>query len=223
MNEQATAVAAPASAKPTRQAETVEMTDGRKVEFVGKQVMLKTGLVQVGDSLKDIDELTPEELVSVEPSHLHVRFDFRNGTTRLYPLNPTLAARFAVHGALQKYGDNLAGGVKKGDGTQSDDLDDWATETDLLHDQLKTGDWSKQRQGGGGGSSILIQALMEFTGRTSEEVRNHIKDWGTAEKTALRQDEDIKPIIERIEAEKASKGKKVDTGALKAGLKGLAA
>lgn len=218
----ATAPAAPA-AKKVREVETVDMTDGRKVEFVGKGKMLKEAIVlQPDGTSRPIDELSLEELAAVHIKDVAIRLDFRNGATRTYPLNPAIGLRYAGHGALQKYGDQLAGGVKNEDGSESNDLDDWAYEVDQLHAQLTKGEWSKARVGGGGGGiSILIQALMRFTGRTAEEVKAHIADWTPAQKQQLRLDPEIKPIVDEIEKEKAAKASHVDTGALKAGLRGL--
>lgn len=227
MNAQAEAVETavqPAPEAPkgkTREAETVEMSDGRKVEFVGKQKLLKEAGVLVHGQFIEIDSSTPEQIAH---GHLAIRMDFRNGATRTYPLNRDIIHRYALHGGLQKYGDQLAGGVKLEDGSESQDLDDWAYETDQLHDQLKSGIWAKTRVGGGGGGvSVLIQALMEFTGRTAEEVRDFIKDWDPKTKAQMRLDPDIKPIVDRITAEKAAKAPKVDTASLKEKLRGLAA
>lgn len=219
-----TAAATPAP-KKTREVENVTMSDGRVVEFVGKGKMLKEALVlQADGSAKPIDELSLEELAQVHIKDVAIRLDFRNGATRTYPLNPAIGLRYAGHGALQKYGDQLAGGVKNEDGTESNDLDDWAYETDRLHEQLTKGEWSKTRVGGGGGGiSVLIQALVRFTGRTVEEVKAHIADWTPAQKQQLRLDPEIKPIVDEIEKEKAAKNSHVDTSALKAGLRSLLA
>lgn len=214
----ATQAAAAAPAKPPKQSETVEMSDNRKVEFSGTwdkgQKIQKEVLVDG----KPWGDLTDEEKAKAHIGSAAIRIDFRNGTTRLYPLNPALALQYAVHGALQKYGDELAG-------EQASDLDDWAATTDRLHERIMAGEWRRAREGGGmAGTSVLLQALMEFTGRTADEVRAHIKDWTPQQKIALRNDPELKPIVERIEAEKAAKvGAKIDTGALKASLRGLAA
>jgi len=223
----AAAGASAPSGKPAqkREVEKVRMQDGREVEFAGKSKMLKEALIRLPDSsYKSLDDATQEELNQTPIENVAIRMDFRNGATRTYHANPALTHRKVAHGMLQKYGDNLAAGVKKADGTQSDDLDDWALESDALHEQIQKGEWSKVRVGGGGGGmSVLLQALMEFTGRTADEVKDHIKDWTPAQKQQLRMDPEIKPIVDRIEQEKAAKTSHVDTGALKAGLKSLGA
>lgn len=209
MTEQAQ-TAAPAP-KKERVVEKVKMDDGREVEFVGKSKIQKDFLVHG----KPFDELTAEEKGAAHIGKSAIRIDFRNGTSRTYPLNPALALQYAGHGALQKYGDELAG-------EDAPDLDDWAATTDRLHERLVAGEWTKARVGGGmAGTSVLLQALMRFTGRTSEEVRAHIKDWTPQQKQALRNDPDIKPIVDEIEKEKAAKAAHVDTGALKTSLRAL--
>ena len=209
--------AAPAAtAKPAvkgREAEKVQMEDGREVEFVGKAKFYKDVLVKG----KPIEDCSVEELAAATIADVAIRLDFKNGTTRTYPLNPALGLYYAGHGGKQKYGDELSG-------EDAPDLDDWAATTDRLHERMMAGDWIKTRVGGGmAGTSVLLQALMEFTGRTAQEVRDHIKDWTPLQKQQLRMDPEIKPIVDRIEQEKAAKATHVDTGALKASLRGWAA
>jgi len=209
MNEVATPTP---KAAPVRQVEKVSMEDGREVEFVGKARFYKDVLVKG----KPIEDLSSDEIASATLADISVRLDFRNGTSRTYPLNPALGLHYAGHGAKQKYGDELAG-------EDAPDLDDWAATTDRLHERLTGGEWTKARVGGGmAGTSVLLQALMQFTGRTAAEVKDHIKDWTPEQKRQLRNDPEIKPLVDAIEAAKASKSS-VDTGALKASLRGLAA
>ena len=212
--------------KKVREAVNIAMTDGRTVEFVGKTQMLKDVIV-IGEgenfsvTKRSIDDLTLDDLGKTHIGQIRIRIDLRNGTTREYELNPALALRFAGHGGLQKYGDQVAGGVKNDDGSLSTDLDDWAYVLDSLHEQLKTGEWSKAREGGGGGISILLQALVRFTGRTLEEVKEFTRDWTAATRQQMMVDPEIKPIIDAINLEKAARASHVDTSALKAGLRSL--
>lgn len=206
------ATSAPSSKPAT---EKVKMTDGREVEFTGpKKKMIKVALHD-GTPLDEI-----EDGVAVDTDKLAVRFDFRNGTTRTYPLNPSLLARFAAHGALQKYGDNLAGGVKNADGSESEDLDDWAEAQDELHTQLTEGKWRSVREGSGfGGQSVLLKAICEVLGKDTEVVRAYLKDRTPKEKLALRMSAKFAPTIKRLEAEKAQKATaNIDTEALLAEL-----
>jgi len=176
---------------PTKIVETVKFPDGRSVDFVGKRKMLKETLI--GDD-----------------GSVAIRIDFRNGETRTFGLNPDLLLRFAGHGAEQKYGDETAG---------VDDIDDMVLAVDELHARLEKGEWSTKREGGGfAGTSVLLRALVEFSGRSAEQVKEFLSGKSQAEKLALRGSAQLKPIVDRLEAEKLSKGSKVNTDDLLASL-----
>lgn len=181
----------PSRAKPT--VETVEMEDGRKVDFVGKRKMLK-------------------ETVFNEHGHVdHIRIDFRNGRVIKFSLPSNLKERFAGHGAEQKLGDEVAG---------TEDVDDMVLEIEDLAKRLHAGEWNVKREAGGmAGTSILLKALLELAGgrKTVEQVKEYLSGKSQAEKLALRNSAKLKPIVERLEAEKVAKSAKVDTDALLAG------
>lgn len=168
---------------------SVKMEDGRTVDFVGKRSVLK-------DSFQD-----------QETGAIGVRFDFSNGKTLTYTIPESLVAKFAAHGAEQKLGDEMAGLA---------DIDDKFLAVEKLMGRLKgPDDWSVQREAGGmAGTSILLRALVEHTGKTPEQIKAFLDGKNQAEKIALRANPKIKPIIERLEAEKAQKGQKVDTDAM---------
>lgn len=184
MNAQASEVSAGTAAKPAKaktEVVKVKLVDGREVEFAGKRKMLKEALIDRSDG------------------SVAIRLDFRNGDTRTYPIPSALLLEFAGHGAGQKYGDELAG--------HEGSIDDMVADLDLLNDRIQKGEWSAQREGGGGagGTSVLIQALMEFKGRTKEQVREFLADKTQGDKVAMRNHPKIKPIIDRLEAEKSAK------------------
>lgn len=167
--------------------EMVEMTDSRIVAFVGKRKMLKESLL-------------------TEDNKVQIRLDFRNGETRTFTVPASLLLKFAAHGAEQKLGDETAG---------EDDLDDMVLAVDELMDRLNKGEWTTRVAGSGmSGTSVLAKALVEQTGKTIEQIKAFLKDKTQAQKNALRNNPRIKPIVERLEAEKASKSAKVDTDAL---------
>jgi hypothetical protein len=173
--------------------ETVTMQDGRIVEFAGKRKLLKESLQ------------SPEGKVQV-------RLDFRNGETRLFTLPDNMLAKFAAHGAEQKLGDEIAGLA---------DVDDCVIAIDELIDRLYNGEWGVKREANGmAGTSVLVRALVEHTGKTVEQIKTFLSGKSQAEKVALRNNPKIKPIVERIEAEKASKAAKVDTDAMLGELEG---
>ena len=181
------------SAKAETTVETVTMTDGRIVDFAGKRKLLK------------------ESSVNAE-GKVAVRLDFRNGETRLFTIPDTLLNKFAAHGAEQKLGDEIAGLT---------DTEDCVLAVDELIDRLYNGEWSVKREANGmAGTSVLVRALVEHTGKTVEQIKQFLNGKSQAEKVALRNNPKIKPIVERIEAEKASKKANVDTDALLGELEG---
>ena len=175
------------STKTETQVETVTMTDGRVVDFAGKRKLLKESSVNADGKVA-------------------VRLDFRNGETRLFTLPDNLMAKFAAHGAEQKLGDEIAGLT---------DIEDCILAVDELIDRLYNGEWGVKREANGmAGTSVLVRALVEHTGKTVEQIKQFLSGKSQAEKVALRNNPKIKPIVERIEAEKASKKANVDTEAM---------
>ena len=175
------------STKTETQVETVTMTDGRVVDFAGKRKLLKESSVNADGKVQ-------------------VRLDFRNGETRLFTLPDNLMAKFAAHGAEQKLGDEIAG---------LNDVEDCVLAVDELIDRLYNGEWSVKREANGmAGTSVLVRALVEYTGKSVEAIKQFLAGKSQAEKVALRNNPKIKPIVERIEAEKASKKANVDTDAM---------
>ena len=181
------------SARTETQVETVTMTDGRLVDFAGKRKLLKESSVTADGKVQ-------------------VRLDFRNGETRLFTLPDALLNKFAAHGAEQKLGDEIAGLT---------DTEDCVLAVDELIDRLYNGEWSVKREANGmAGTSVLVRALVEHTGKTVEQIKQFLNGKSQAEKVALRNNPKIKPIVERIEAEKASKKANVDTDAMLGELEG---
>lgn len=167
--------------------EKVTMTDGRVVEFAGKRRMIKT-----------------EE---IDGTSVSVRLDFRNGETRTWLVpNQAMVLRCAAHGASQKLGDEIAG---------EKDLDDAILAIDALMERLDKGEWGQTREGGGmSGTSVLLRALVEHTGKDIAVIKDFLAKKTQAEKLALRNNPSIKPIVDRLEAEKMAKKTNVDTDAL---------
>ena len=166
----------------------VQMTDGRVVEFNKKQKLVKTSTIG-------------------EDGSISVRLDFTNGETRNFVMPSSLIPRFAAHGAEQKLGDAIAGETEVADALLAVD--------DLIK-RLEAGEWNIKREAGAfAGTSILIQALVEASGKSVEDIKAFLAPKTQAEKLALRRSNQLKPIIERLEAEKATKSKNaVDTDSL---------
>lgn len=173
--------------KVETQIETVTLTDGRIVDFAGKRKLLKESILNADGTVA-------------------VRLDFRNGETRLFTIPGNMLAKFAAHGAEQKLGDEIAGLT---------DTEDCVLAVDELIDRLYNGEWGVKRESNGmAGTSVLVRALVEHTGKTVEQIKTFLAGKSQAEKVALRNNPKIKPIVERIEAEKASKKANVDTDAM---------
>jgi hypothetical protein len=201
---EAAETAASASKKPKTEVEVVELEDGTKGEFVGKRKLNKSYELNADGTLN------------------HLRFEFRNGRVLLITVPASLLGQFAGHGGLQKYGDELAG-LKPSDGQTEVDIDDMVLEMEKLDENIQAGKWSTRKEGDGiGGTSVLIRALVEYGGKTVEQVKAFLKDKDAKFKAALRiEDKRVSKIngktmlatVRDIEAAKASKGVKVDTSA----------
>lgn len=189
MTDQTTTTEAPK--KKATEVTTIKMQDGRSVDFAGKRKLNKASMVD--DS----------NMRSITVPTAAVQLDFRNGETRLFALPDNLLIKFALHGAEQKLGDEIAG---------LDDIDDAVIAVDELIERLTKGEWNVAREGNGlAGTSVLARALVEHTGKSMEQIKAFLKDKTQAQKIALRNNPKVKPIIDKIEAEKASKAGGVDT------------
>jgi hypothetical protein len=166
----------------------VTMSDGRVVEFNKKQKLVKSSTIS-------------------DSGDVSVRLDFSNGETRTFVPREDMIARFAAHGIEQKLGDAIAG---------ENDINDAVLSVDDLIARLNNGEWNITRAAGGfSGTSILIQALVEASGKDVPAIKAFLENKSQAEKLALRRSDKLRPIIEKLEAAKASKsGNQVDTGAL---------
>lgn len=191
--DEATLAEAPVETAPAKApkkeifTETVTMTDGRKVVF--------TGAPNAPRSRK----LLKDYFINSEKGEVSVLLDFRNGQTRTFIIPQSLILQFAGHGAEQKLGDETAG---------LDDVDDMVFEVDALIERLNKGEFNKTREGSGAtpGSSILVKAIMEASGRTMEQVKAFLATKSAKDKLNLRtQSPKIAPIVKRLEAEKAAK------------------
>jgi hypothetical protein len=166
----------------------IKMEDGTTVAFNAKQKLVKTSTIS-------------------DKGEVSLRMDFENGAVRSFVIPADMVTRFAAHGAEQKLGDNIAG---------EKDIDDAVVSTEDLIARLNTGEWNVARAAGGfSGASVLIQALVEASGKTIEDIKAYLSNKTQAEKLALRRSDKLAPIVTRIESEKASKSKStIDTGAL---------
>jgi hypothetical protein len=192
----------------------VTTTDGRKVSFPGKQKVSKEIL------LDETLIVANGDVVQFSAGAVAIRMDFRNGETRTIPLPLALLARFAGHGALQKFGDELA--------TTADKPlteDDMVLAIDDLTAQVNAGKWGAGRASGGGGvsgASVVVQAIMEATGKDLATVKTFLQkkldaDTGLTRRAlydSFRVAGTITGvIIKRMEEAKLAKTAKVDADA----------
>jgi len=145
-------LATPGTVEVVKDVETVTMEDGRIVTFKGGNKCVK-------------------EATENGNGGFEVRFDFRNGRVLKLAVNRDhpLFLQFAMHGALQKVGD---------EGSAEKDPDDMYIAKAALCDNLNDGRWGKQRISTGGGfagAALVIQAICTVSGKSPEEVRRHIE------------------------------------------------
>lgn len=173
------------STPSTKKKETVytpvTMGDGRVVQFPGETKAVV-------------------DLIEKDGGVAGARWDFRNGETRAISLDDVtswgLSARYLIHGIVQKHRDVYA---------SDKDVDDSVESFDELLLQTRKGVWSERAAGGGGpGGSVLRRALVEATGLSSDKVREMLSGLTTKEKGILRGSDELRPIIQRLEASKVS-------------------
>lgn len=171
--------------------ETVAMTDGTVREFTGKRKLVKESFQHADGSLE-------------------LRLYFRNGEVRNIFLNPALTPKYALHGAEQKFGDEIAG---------IEEIEDAVAAVDALIDRHTAGEWSIVRESGQSfaGASIIIRALMEHSRKTKEQVNAFIESKLLATEqsgqkltrqalyASFKRIAAIAEIVARLEAERAAK------------------
>ncbi|TXH54254.1 MAG: hypothetical protein E6Q97_11370 [Desulfurellales bacterium] len=185
------------AAKPKTEYFKVMMEDGREVEFAGKRKMDKT--------------------VIIEGDRVTTRYDFRNGATRscvLTDLSPALQLQLMGHGGSQKIGDSAAG---------EESVDDMVLSVEKTIQMLQGGSWGVERAAGDSfkGGSIVVQALVEVTGKSVDAIKAFIDKKIEALKcsrqalyASFRADPKVGPVIERLEKEKAKPANVDTTGML---------
>jgi hypothetical protein len=80
-----------------------------------------------------------------------------------------------------------------------------------LIDNLNEGKWSTRKEGTGmGGTSILLKAIVEVSGKAIDKIKAWLKTKSPAEKNALRESATYREVVKRLEAERDAKKQKVD-------------
>lgn len=188
-----------ATAKEKIPPEVVKMEDGKVLEFAGKKRVM-------------------QEVIKADESGIVVKANFRNGRVVITELAPGLLYQAAAHGVKQKQGDEIA---------NEKDLDDAILAYEELRDRLQKGEWNATMDAANSmaGTSSLLKAIVEVTGKSVAVVKEFLKGKTRDQKDALKGAPRFAAVFQRIESEKKSKQKDaepVDTGALNAELDALA-
>ena len=148
-------------------------------------------------------------LVVTDGSTSALRLAFANGeqlTLRRSALTSAVADTAMWHGLRQKLCDAAALSRNPKTGHSATVADKFEA-VKTVYDRLLRGEWNATREGGGDATGgLLFRALCEFyTGkRTPEQVREYLSTLNAAQKTAMRANSRIAPIIARLEAEKTA-------------------
>lgn len=127
-----------------------------------------------------------------------VRFDFANGNSVIFDsrkVNAETLRNLALHGAKQKIGD---------EGADLDSADDIEGAARAMIDRLYQGTAFVRMGGGGFQDVILIEALVDVSGKARDDVVATLKGMSAEEKMALRQIPEVADAIARAEAKRAA-------------------
>jgi len=177
---------------------SVHMNDGRTQDFSGKRQVTSEGFVLDDGKIK---------LVT----------DFSNGQTLTTILPLELKDKAAAHGLKQKIHDSFAGEKNVGDMYEA---------ANAIKQQIETGEWNAKREAGGfSGASLVLQALVEYTGKTMEQVRVFLQNKLEAGKNSeppltrqalyasFRKNQKIREIITKLETARDEKEGTADADA----------
>lgn len=121
--------------------------------------------------------------------------DGRGGNFRLSDIPVALHPMLMLHGLTQKLSDATA----KEAGTSL--AEKWEAIGEVW-ESLKAGEWSMRKEGAG---SMLLRALCEaYPNKDRGELKATLEGWSTAERNAVSRSARIKPILDRLQAERAS-------------------
>lgn len=120
-----------------------------------------------------------------------------------------------LHGLKAKIGDAAAKPRNKETGASATMEEKRAAMMSVV-DTLLAGQWNQRNGEGGSEAGLLLSALIEFYEgkKTEEEARAFYNGLDDAQRSALRANPRIAPIIARIKSERAAKKADIDTDAL---------
>lgn len=145
--------------------------------------------------------------------------DGRNLTLAIATLSQEIIDHAIRHGLKQKLVDAAAMSRNPETG-RSATIEDKYAAVRVVYERLLAGQWNAVRGEGSATGGMLLSALVRlYDGRkTPEQVREYLATLTDAQKTALRANSRVAPIIEQIRAER---GQATDTDALLDELDGM--
>ena len=170
------------------------------------------------------------DVVEKDGMPVAVKFISQTGetlTADIQTLSPAIIAQLIAHGLKQKVVDAAAISRNPETGRTASVQDKWEAASAVFDRVVNQGQWNAVREGGGGGAGeggLLVRALVQVYGKTTEQIKAYLDGKTDAEKAALRGHAKIAPVIAKIrEADNARKAgaAKVDADELLAGLDGL--
>lgn len=145
-------------------------------------------------------------------------------TLELAKVSDACKAHAAVHGFVQRISDAAAISRDKTTGASASPADKFTAMRRLIdHYETGTTEWTRVAEGGPQGG-MLFEALCEMYGhmKAPSEIRAWLDGLSAKEQTALREDDEVAPVIARIKAAKQAAippEARVDTKGMLAGLK----
>lgn len=143
-------------------------------------------------------------------------------TVGLDALTPEIQRAAMLHGLKQKLVDAAA--ISRDTATgKAATIETKYDAVREVYDRLMAGEWNKKREGGGATSGLLKRALVEmYAGRkTAEQIDAWLATKDDKAKAALRKEEKVAAIIERMRAETAKTGDSAPAADLLAELDGM--
>lgn len=145
-----------------------------------------------------------KKIVNLENKTVTFEVDGNEAVFELDRCSPEMVIQLALHGASQKGGDSYAGAaaaVKDSDMSLTDYI---LTTVQGVIDQLYNDDWTVRVGGAGPRITDLARALAEAYGVSEAEAAEKVGEIDADTKKAVRKHPAIKPILDRLAAERAA-------------------
>jgi len=170
-------------------ATVVKCEDGTEVRFPGKRKM-QIAITLAEGALKGVIYFLNGRVLPVDVAAEHTH-------------------NFIEYGFGQKVRDNVAGET---------DVDDMVVATQNQLERFAKGLWNETRERGAfSGASLLIQAIVQLTGRPIADVSAWVSTLSKPQRAAMEIDPNIGPIFRQLKEAKEAKLKNIDTGSLLSG------